>query len=84
MPGWTTAHINGIWRMENPDYQGHRLTVYCSKAPGAYRAYVDGRMIGLWKSKEAAKEAAEKAALAHNIEDHMRGETPSKSEAAET
>jgi hypothetical protein len=46
MPGWTTAHVNGVWRMENPDYRGHRLTVYRSKAPGAYRAYLDGRLLG--------------------------------------
>jgi hypothetical protein len=75
MSGWTTAQVNGVWRTENPDYRGHRLTVYRCKAPGAYRAYLGGRLSVFWKSKEAAKEAAEKAALARNIDDRLRGTT---------
>jgi len=35
-------------------------------APGLYRAYLDGRMLGLWRSKETAMAAAEWAAVAHN------------------
>ena len=73
MPGWRTAPIKGVWRLENADCHGHRLTVYRSRAAGAYRAYVDGRMIGLWRSKESAIEAAEKAALACTINDHLSG-----------
>jgi hypothetical protein len=45
MPGWKSAPVNGVWRLENADYHGHRLTVYRSRA-GAYRAYLDGRMPG--------------------------------------
>lgn len=72
MPGWKTAPVDGVWRLENADYHGHRLTVYRSRS-GAYRAYLNGRLLGLWKSKEAAIEAAEKAALARMIEDRLSG-----------
>lgn len=33
----------------------HRFTVYGSNVPGSYRAYLDGRMLGLWKSKETVR-----------------------------
>jgi hypothetical protein len=62
---WRIAPVNGVWRLEHADFHGHRLTVYRSR-PGAYRAYLDGRMLGLWRSKETAMAAAEWAALAHN------------------
>jgi hypothetical protein len=71
---WRTAPVNGVWRLENAEYNGHRLTVYRSRA-GGYRAYVDGRMIGLWRSKQAAIEAAEKAAFARTVENRLRIET---------
>src|SRR5262245_416273 len=67
MPGWTTArqrHLaNGERRLSRPSAHG-----VSQQAPRAYRAYLDGRMIGLWRSKEAAIAAAEKAALARTIE----------------
>jgi hypothetical protein len=69
--GWRDSPVKGVWQMENADYHGHRLTVYRSRA-GSYRAYLNGRMLGLWRSKEAAKASAEKATFARNIEDHMR------------
>ena len=65
MPRWVTAPVNGIWRLENADYCGHRLTVYRSRA-GSYRAHLDGRILGLWRSKHAAIAAAEQAALARS------------------
>jgi hypothetical protein len=40
---WRTAPVNGVWRLENAEYKGHRLTVYRSRT-GGYRAYIDGRM----------------------------------------
>ena len=55
--------MNGIWRLENADYHGHRLTVYRSSIR-VYRAYLDGRLLGRWPSKDAAMAAAEWAALA--------------------
>jgi hypothetical protein len=61
MPGWRTAPVNGVWRLENPDFHGHCLSVRRSRA-GAYRAYLDGRMLGLWGDKETAMAAAEMAA----------------------
>ena len=62
---WRTAPVNGVWRVENADYHGHRLSVSRSRA-GAYRAYLNGRMLGLWRTKETAMAAAEWAALARN------------------
>ena len=52
-----------VWRLENADFRGHRLTVYRSST-GKYRAYPNGRMLGLWRTKETAMAAAEWAALA--------------------
>src|ERR1044071_492653 len=34
---------NGVSRLENAEYKGHRLTVYRSRT-GGYRAYIEGRM----------------------------------------
>jgi len=61
---WRTAPIGGEWRIEI-DHHGHRLSVRRT-APGLYRAYLNGRMLGLWRSKETAMAAAEWAAVAHN------------------
>src|SRR5690242_6013952 len=63
MSGWRTAPVNGVWRLENADFHGHRLTVYRSST-GKYRAYLNGRMLGLWRTKETAMAAAEWATLA--------------------
>jgi hypothetical protein len=65
MSGWRTAPVNGVWRLENAGYHGHRLTV-CRSRAGAYRAYLDDRMLGLWRSKELAMAVAEWAAVAGN------------------
>ena len=45
MPGWHTAPVNGVWRLGNAGYCGHRLTVYRSRS-GAYRAYLS--MAACW------------------------------------
>jgi hypothetical protein len=69
MSGWRTAPVNGVWRLENADFHGHRLTVYRSST-GKYRAYLNGRMLGLWRTKETAMAAAEWAALAPGAHPH--------------
>jgi hypothetical protein len=63
MSSWRTAPVNGVWRLENADFHGHRLIVYRGGV-GRYRAYLDGRMLGVWRSGETAMAAAEWAALA--------------------
>ena len=65
--------------MEIADYHGCRLSVRRT-AGEHYRAYIDGRMIGLWRKKETAMAEAEWAALARES-----GETaPSPSKWHET
>jgi hypothetical protein len=61
---WRTAPINGVWRLEHEDFCGHELTVYRSKAPGAYRAYLDGHMLGLRRRKK--RPLRNKQRFAHN------------------
>jgi hypothetical protein len=61
---WRTATIGGEWRIEI-DHHGHRLSLRRT-APGLYRAYLNGRMLGLWRSKETAMAAAEWAVVARN------------------
>jgi hypothetical protein len=75
MPGWTTAPVNGVWRMENADYHGHRLSIRRTGL-GTYRAHLDGHPLGLWRSKYAAMAAAEWAAVA---QDSRREPAPSVS-----
>jgi hypothetical protein len=48
--------------LENTDYHGHGFTVY-RVGIRSYRAYVDGHMLGLWRSKDIAMAATEWAAL---------------------
>ena len=66
---WRTAPVRGGWRLE-ADYHDHRLSVRRAltgrTATVLYRAYLDGRPIGYWRSKEMAMTAAEWAALARN------------------
>ena len=65
MPDWRRAAPVQGWRIEIAEYHGHRLSVRGSRA-GAYRAYMDGRAMGIWRSKEVAMAAAEWAAVAHS------------------
>jgi hypothetical protein len=58
--------VNGVSRLENADCYDHRLTVY--RLGMRYRAYLDGRMLGLGRSKETAMAAAEWAAIESNAE----------------
>ena len=66
---WRTAPVRGGWRLE-ADYHDHRLSVRRAVTGRTvtvlYRAYLDGRPIGYWRSKEMAMTAAEWAALARN------------------
>jgi hypothetical protein len=66
---WRTAPVRGGWGLE-ADYHDHRLSVRRAvtgrTATVLYRAYLDGRPIGYWRSKEMAMTAAEWAALARN------------------
>jgi hypothetical protein len=55
--------MQGAWRNEIDDHHGHRLSVRRT-APGLYRAYLDGRVLGIWRSKEMAMAATEWAAIA--------------------
>ena len=71
---WRTAPVNGAWRLENVDYQGHRLTVY-RRLERIAPMWMG--LLGFWRSKQAAMEAAEKAA-ARNAEDRLHGETSSE------
>jgi hypothetical protein len=54
--------VNGVWRLENTDYHGHGFTLY-RVGIRSYRAYVDRRMLGFWRSKDIAMAATEWAAL---------------------
>jgi hypothetical protein len=58
MSDWRTAPVNGAWRLENADYHGHKLSVYRGTAARGYRAYVDGRVIGIWRTMEIAMAVA--------------------------
>jgi hypothetical protein len=65
MSDWKTAPVAGVWRLEHPDYHGHRLSIRRTGL-GTYRAHLDGHPLGLWRSKYAAMAAAEWAAIASN------------------
>ena len=74
---WRTAPIGGEWRIEI-EHHGHRLSVRRTAA-GLYRAYLDGRILGLWRSKETAMAAAEWAAVASNNRPPARSRTKGSS-----
>ena len=64
MPDWKTAPNQGAWHVEMADHLGSRLSIRYT-AKGIYYAYIDGRSLGQWPSKDKAMMAAYEAAL-HN------------------
>jgi hypothetical protein len=61
---WRAAPNQGAWRVEVADHNGCRLSIRYT-AKDIYHAFLNGRSLGLWGSRERAREAAETAALVH-------------------
>ena len=63
---WRAAPVQGAWRIEIADFQGHRLRVRRVTPTGLYRVYLNGRPLGCWRGRDTAMAAAEWAALLRN------------------
>jgi hypothetical protein len=83
MPDWRTAPNQGAWRVEMADHLGCRLTIR-STAKDIYHAYINGRSLGQWPSKDKAMMAAYEAALHNPRRLGLRSQTTEKPKTKET